>query len=227
MSTTNSLPKSLQVTPSQGCAVHNEFCPFSEELSRCRLELATLQELVRLDELTGLFNYRHFLYSIEAVLDRVRRSGLSLSLIMLDIDHFKKLNDCWGHEAGNVALKALGRAVQATVRRTDIPCRYGGEEFAIILPDTSLTAAINLAEHIRTIIEALSITVNESAVSVTASFGVGTFTANEMVDATGFVTGVDTLLYDAKRAGRNCVRHAPNRLETHVSNEERDFLFAK
>lgn len=215
------------MTPSQGCAAHGDACPFSEKLSQCQVELATLQEFVRLDELTGLFNYRHFLHSIESELDRVRRSGLGLSLMMLDIDYFKKFNDRWGHEAGNVALKALGRAVQTTVRRTDIPCRYGGEEFAIILPDTPLVDAVNLAERLRSNIEALRITVGGEAVSITASFGVDTFAANDVADASGFVARVDALLYEAKKAGRNCVRHAPFRTETHVSNEERDLLFAE
>lgn len=226
MSTKNSSPESLQVTPSQGCAVHGETCPFSMELTQCQVEIAVLQEFVRLDELTGLFNYRHFLHSIESEVDRVRRSGLGLSLMMLDIDHFKKFNDRWGHEAGNVALKALGRAVQTTVRRTDIPCRYGGEEFAVILPDTPLIDAVNLAERLRSNIEALRITVGDDAVSITVSFGVDAFTANEMVDASSFVSRVDAFLYEAKEAGRNCVRHAPSRSETHVSNEERDLLFS-
>ncbi len=224
------MPKSSQpIPPSKGeleqhCSVHGDHCPFAEELHKCQEELVALHAFVRMDELTGLFNYRHFVHSLDVEMERVRRSGLSLSLIMMDVDHFKEFNDRWGHESGNIALKQLARTVQATVRRSDIPCRYGGEEFAILLPDTVITDAVRLAERLRSNISEISLTIEGEQISLSASFGVDAFSENENLDATRFIARADSYLYAAKEAGRNCVRHAPSRLETHVSNEERDLL---
>ncbi len=221
--------KSHVVQPSEDksqaqCAVHGSNSPFAEKLVRCQEELMALQSYVRLDELTGLFNYRHFMHSIEAEFERVRRSGLVLSLIILDVDDFKDFNDRWGHEVGNLALKELARTVQSTVRRADIPCRYGGEEFAILLPDTPLPAAVGLAERLRGNIHSIVLDIDGEKVSISASFGVDCFTASDNIDVTRFIANTDAFLYSAKEAGRNCVRHASSLLETSVSNEERDLL---
>ncbi len=206
------------------CPVHGDDCPFAEKLLKCQEEFLALQSFVRLDELTGLFNYRHFMHSIAVEFERVRRSGLVLSLIMMDVDHFKSFNDLWGHESGNTALRELARTVQATVRRADIPCRYGGEEFTILLPHTPLSAAVNLAERLRTNIENMTLNISGEKVKMTASFGVDCFTENDTIDASHFIARADAYLYSAKQSGRNCVRHAPTRDETSVSNEERDLL---
>lgn len=206
------------------CSRNAENCPFARELDAVKEELVGLNALVRTDELTGLFNFRHFQQSIDLEMERTRRSGHAVSLLMLDLDHFKSLNDRWGHECGNLALKQVSRIIENTLRRLDIPCRYGGEEFAIILPDTSLHAAINLADRLRQSIQESTLVFNEETIQVTASVGVDTFAKNDSDDVARFVARTDAWLYAAKQAGRNCVHHALDRIETHVSKEERDLL---
>ncbi len=199
-------------------------CRFVLELKTVKEELVGLNALVRTDELTGLFNFRHFQHSIDLEMERARRSGHSVSLLMLDLDHFKALNDRWGHECGNFTLKQVSRIIQNALRRLDIPCRYGGEEFAIILPDTSLHAAINLANRLRQSIAEAELVYDEELIKVTASIGVDVFAPNDKDDVPRFVARTDAWLYAAKQAGRNRVHHMREREETHVSKEERDFL---
>lgn len=201
-----------------------ENCRFVLELEAVKGELVGLNNLVRTDELTGLFNFRHFQYSIDLEMERARRSGHSVSLLMLDLDHFKALNDRHGHECGNYTLKQVSQIIQRALRRLDIPCRYGGEEFAIILPDTSLHAAIHLANRLRQSIEEMGLVFNGEDINVTASIGVDVFTTKDKDDVQRFVARTDAWLYAAKQAGRNRVHHALEREETHVSKEERDFL---
>lgn len=199
-------------------------CPFVLELETVKEELVGLNALVRTDELTGVFNFRHFQQSIDLEMERTRRSGHPMSLLIVDLDYFKKLNDRWGHECGYFTLKQVSRIIEKTLRRLDIPCRYGGEEFAIILPDTSLHAAINLANRLRQSIEDSALMYEQEAIQVTASIGVDVFTKNDNDDVVRFVARTDAWLYAAKQAGRNRVHHAPDREETHVSKEERDLL---
>lgn len=211
-------------TPQAHCGKFANDRPFVRELSVVKEELVRLNAVVRIDELTGLFNFRHFQQSIDLEMERARRSGHPMSLLMLDIDHFKKFNGCWGHERGNVALRHVSRIIQDALRRLDIPCRYGGEEFAIILPSTSLHAAINIAERLRQGIEEPALVFDEKTALVTASLGVDVYLPNDNDDVSSFVARTDACLYEAKDAGRNCVRHAIDREATHVSKEERDFL---
>ena len=201
-----------------------ESCRFVLELEAVRGELVGLNTLVRTDELTGLFNFRHFQYSIDLEMERARRSGHAVALLMLDLDHFKELNDRYGHECGNFILKQVSHIIQKALRRLDIPCRYGGEEFAVILPDTSLNAAINLANRLRQSIEEMALEFNGNKLSVTTSVGVDVYKSNDKDDVHRFIARTDAWLYEAKRSGRNRVHHAPEREETHVSTEERDFL---
>jgi PleD family two-component response regulator len=111
---------------SLSCPVGEPECSFISELARVRLEVANLQAMVRTDELTGLFNYRHFQESLGLEMERARRSGQTMSLIMLDLDHFKLVNDSWGHEFGNIVLARVSKLLLETVRRVDIACRFGG-----------------------------------------------------------------------------------------------------
>jgi diguanylate cyclase (GGDEF)-like protein len=210
--------------PQAPCNGTAESCLFMHELETVKEELVGLTALVRTDELTGLFNFRHFQQSIDLEMERTRRSGHAMSLLMMDIDFFKKLNDRWGHECGNFILKQVSRIIEKTLRRLDTPCRYGGEEFAIILPDTSLHAAINLADRLRHNIQDAALVFNGETVPVTISIGVDVFTSNDNDDVSRFVARTDAWLYAAKQAGRNRVHHAVDREETHVSKEERDFL---
>lgn len=224
MSTSSSQSNNASASPQAPCLGRVESCPFGVELAAVKEELVGLAALVRTDELTGLFNFRHFQQSLDLEMERARRSGHAVALVMLDLDHFKKLNDRWGHECGNFTLKHVSRLIEKALRRLDIPCRYGGEEFAIILPDTNLHAAISIADRLRKNIEESVLLFNAETVQVTASVGVDVFAPNDKDDVSRFVARVDAWLYAAKQAGRNRVHHALDREETHVSKEERDFL---
>lgn len=199
-------------------------CPYALELAAAKQELLVLNTLVRTDELTGLFNFRHFQHSIDLEMERTRRSGHSMALLMVDLDHFKLFNDRWGHEVGNLALQHVSRIIKKSLRRLDVPCRFGGEEFAIILPDTNLHAAIKLAQRLRLNIQESMVCVEDEAIKVTASIGVDVFTANDRDDISGFIARTDAWLYESKNSGRNCVCHPEDREPTHVSKEEREFL---
>lgn len=216
--------KIVNEVPQIPCSEHARGCPFALELEAIKKELIGLAALVRTDELTSLFNFRHFQQSIDLEMERTRRNGQVMSLMMLDLDHFKSLNDRWGHECGNFTLQQVSRIIKNALRRLDIPCRYGGEEFAIILPDTGLHAAIKLADRLRQDIQDSALVFNDEAVQVTASIGVDVFAPHDNDDVARFVARTDAWLYAAKQAGRNCVHHAHDREQTRVSTEERDFL---
>jgi diguanylate cyclase (GGDEF)-like protein len=199
-------------------------CALQTQLTRLRSELETLRALVHTDELTGLFNYRHFAQGLELEMERSRRSGKPVALLMIDLDHFKRFNDTWGHEAGNMALRHVARLIQNTVRRLDIPCRYGGEEFAIILPDTSLHAACVLAERLRAVVAQTPVHWESNVIELSCSIGVDVHTAADRDDARGFVRRADAWLLQAKTQGRNRVCHPAERPPTHVESDERDML---
>lgn len=199
-------------------------CPLQTELASLRSELETLRALVHTDALTGLFNYRHFTRTLDVEMERSRRSGKPVALLMFDLDHFKRFNDRWGHEAGNLALRHVARLIQSTVRRLDIACRYGGEEFAIILPDTSLHAACVLAERLRALVAGTPVHWDGSAIELSCSIGVDVHTAADRDDAGGFVRRADAWLLQAKTQGRNRVCHPAERPPTHVESGERDML---
>jgi diguanylate cyclase (GGDEF)-like protein len=199
-------------------------CSHMGELEKLRSELETLRTLVHTDALTGLFNYRHFTQALDLEMERARRSGKSVALLMMDLDHFKSFNDTWGHEFGNKTLVHVARLIQTTVRRLDIPCRYGGEEFAVILPDTTLHAAITLAERLRAIIAETPLYSDDTEVHVTCSAGVDVHVAGDRDDVESFVRRTDAWLLQAKASGRNRVCHPAERPATHVSTDERDLL---
>jgi diguanylate cyclase (GGDEF)-like protein len=155
------------------------------------------------DELTGLANRRRFLSQLDAEITRSRRSALPLGIVLADLDDFKRVNDTYGHDVGDLALRAFADILQATVRDVDLPVRLGGEEFAVLLPDTDLEGAAQLAERLR---EALDSTRVESAsdrIHLTASFGVSCFPSAAAAD--DLLTDADRRLYDAKRRGKNTV----------------------
>ncbi len=140
-------------------------------------------------------------------LRRARRSQLPLSAIMFDLDHFKNINDTQGHLAGDAVLVAIGTRMRSVLRGSDLKCRYGGEEFLIVLPDTPLEGARRVAESLRRDIEAHPIRWGQGEIRATASFGVATNAAGE-IDSLTLVSRADAALYHAKEGGRNCVRIA-------------------
>lgn len=156
------------------------------------------------DGLTGCYNRRHALEVIDAELRRARRSQLPLSLLMFDIDHFKQINDRYGHLGGDAVLAAVGSRMRAVLRGSDLKCRYGGEEFLVLLPETPLAGAQRVAETLRREIEKYVIPWNEQDIRITASFGVTAVAPGE-VDPLAVVARADAALYRAKQQGRNCV----------------------
>lgn len=156
------------------------------------------------DELTGVHNRRHFVAVAENELERARRHGTALSLVMLDIDHFKSVNDVHGHPTGDAALKAVGSMLIATTRAGDLACRLGGEEFAILLMGMGHEGAMERAEKWRTALAEMNIPTDGLALKLTASFGVATFPqqAETLVE---LMKVADTRLYRAKSLGRDRV----------------------
>jgi diguanylate cyclase (GGDEF)-like protein len=176
------------------------------------IENADLHETVRLqavtDELTGLYNLRHFQESLASELERSRRFGSEVGLAMLDIDDFKVINDTYGHQQGDLVLIEVGRVLRDLSRDIDEPARYGGEEMAVILPQTDLHGAELLAERMRVAIEELEIERLDGRghLKVTASFGVASLPECAR-DKDSLIAEADAALYRAKRAGKNRVGH--------------------
>lgn len=171
---------------------------------RKRMELE-LHRLATTDPLTGIANRRRFFEQAQHEVARAHRYGNPLALVMLDIDRFKTINDNHGHAAGDLALRETAQACQAEIREQDLLGRLGGEEFAILLPETSPLAAEALAERLRERVAALApVTANGLRLRLTASFGVTELGTGEALDR--FLARADAALYDAKHAGRNQVR---------------------
>ena len=159
------------------------------------------------DPLTACVTRRHGMGIFQTEMRRARRSQLPMTLIVFDLDHFKAINDRYGHLAGDAVLGAVGGRMNAVLRGSDLKCRYGGEEFLILLPDTPAQGAQRVAETLRREIEANSIPWNDEQLRVTASFGITAITPGEM-DPLAAIARADEALYRAKQDGRNCVRSA-------------------
>jgi diguanylate cyclase (GGDEF)-like protein len=168
--------------------------------------LHDLQRQSMLDPLTHLLNRRGLHQVGERELPRSERSGQSLALAVADIDHFKRLNDTYGHAAGDAVLRDIARMLEASVRRGDAVARMGGEEFVILLPDTEAEQAVTLVERLRETIESHAFTVREGTVRITISFGVTVSRGRTGLSLEGLVDEADTSLYAAKQDGRNRTR---------------------
>jgi diguanylate cyclase (GGDEF)-like protein len=149
----------------------------------------------------------HALEMVAAELMRARRSHLPVSLIMFDLDRFKAINDRHGHLCGDAVLAEVGARMRASLRSSDLKCRYGGEEFLVLLPETPVEGAHRAADTLRQDLAELEIQWNGKVIRVTSSFGVACARSNE-VDPTPLIARADEALYRAKREGRNCVRVA-------------------
>jgi diguanylate cyclase (GGDEF)-like protein len=169
----------------------------------------TVERQAVTDELTGLYNRRRFQEAMAAEVERSRRFGQSVGLVLLDLDDFKLVNDTYGHQQGDLVLREVARVLRETSREIDEPARYGGEELAVVLPGTDLEGAYNLAERVRVGIEDLALPLLDGAgvMRITASCGVATLPGSAD-DMRGLVSAADDALYRAKRAGKNRTERA-------------------
>ena len=170
-------------------------------------DLEEASKRARTDALTGLANRRHFEERLDQALNEADRFGSPVSLVVVDLDHFKRVNDTWGHEAGDVVLKKISRILSEGVRSVDTVARYGGEEIAILLPQTALGGAVELADRLRRAIAGRTIALAGTEISVTVSVGVASY-PEAVATRDALFPAADRALYDAKHSGRNCVRSA-------------------
>jgi len=175
--------------------------------------LRETRELAITDPLTGLHNRRYLWELLGRELLKARRNRTPVAAILADIDHFKRFNDTWGHESGDLVLKRVADVIREHVRGSDIGCRYGGEELAVILPDTMLEVAVDRAERIRSGVAALRLEYGGKPLdTITLSFGVAIF-PQHADNAEALLRAADEALYEAKRAGRNRVMVSQAKLQ--------------
>ena len=163
-----------------------------------------VEDLSNVDGLTGLYNRRYLKLTLERMLMEASRTGHPLSIIMLDIDHFKRVNDTYGHKAGDDVIRFLSRTLKNNIRKVDIAARYGGEEFVVLMHNTNVEGAARLAEKIRILVKDATINADGSTINITSSFGVSAYPALSM--STGdLVKNSDQAMYFSKENGRNMV----------------------
>jgi two-component system cell cycle response regulator len=177
----------------------------AQSVELTRADNVRLEQLAHTDPLTQLLNRRAMTERLTDEMERALRFDSSLALLMVDLDHFKRINDTFGHLVGDDVLREVAQVIQASVRSTDLAARYGGEEFMVLLPDTAHDAAAALAEHIRERMAEHSFSSYE-ALSLTASVGLASFPAARIESVDDLFARADAALYRAKADGRNCVR---------------------
>lgn len=211
------------------CPLGKMDCSILEQVQKLRKEVGQLAKLSQTDPLTGLYNYRYMTGALQREMERTRRTRLTTALIMIDLDHFKRVNDQHGHQVGNQALKWCTGLWLEAVRQIDILCRYGGEEFCVILPATRLAQAVRVAERLREKLERAPVQLDSGPLRLTASFGVDVYRAADDLSAEAFVERTDKFLLEAKSSGRNRVCFEKSKITrpaTEVTTEERVAFFA-
>ncbi|MES2130147.1 MAG: sensor domain-containing diguanylate cyclase [Pseudomonadota bacterium] len=174
------------------------------------LAYARMEKLATFDELTGLLNRRALLARLHDEVQRCRRQGSELSVVMIDLDHFKQVNDTHGHQTGDAVLRGVGALLRSRIRVTDSAGRYGGEELCLLLPGTGVAAAALLADKLRRAVADTVFRCGEAQVQVTASFGIAAYHAEHAPVAERLIEAADLTLFRAKHGGRNRVElHAP------------------
>jgi len=185
-----------------------EYMPYFVKLLRLCLERINLydelQELSILDSLTKIYNRRHFMFRYKAEFQRAAKFKLNLAFLMIDIDHFKKINDTYGHLVGDAVIREVARIIRENLREIDFLARFGGEEFSVILPETDKASAIMVAERISTKVSRERILVFDEILGVNISVGVATFPQNTL-HSDVLVEVADKALYKAKLSGRDRV----------------------
>lgn len=179
----------------------------NERTSELQEQARTLEQMAVTDPLTQAYNRRHFYRLAEIEMKRAQASATPLSVIVMDADHFKRVNDTYGHQAGDQALIKLTEICQSAIRQTDVFARYGGEEFVLLMPDTDAQAAKSIAERIRANIEKTEIKVEGKIVRFTVSMGISTFHPPYEFTFDSLLTQADRALYKSKRTGRNRSTH--------------------
>ncbi|WP_423897704.1 GGDEF domain-containing protein [Candidatus Pelagadaptatus aseana] len=214
------------------CPVGENQCNIIDELINSRETIEALNEQLQTDSLTQLGNYRQFCQIIDKEMERTQRTGQPTAMILVDLDFFKKVNDNWGHEVGNLALVQTAKLLKTAIRKLDIPCRYGGEEFIVILPSTDLLTGTQVAERLRALIADTPLEFETEAgaqsIQLTASMGIDIYTHTHHETREEFVARVDSLLYEAKHGGRNQVKAGVRQdmqPTANVSADEKDALF--
>ncbi len=181
--------------------------PLTRMLQDLEAARVQLDVLATRDELTGIYNRRQFLVLADREWARCRRYDMGAAMLMLDVDHFKRVNDLHGHLAGDLMLREIARAIADTLRHADFLGRFGGEEFIVFLPHTDTLGALDVAERIRERVARSSLEWRGQRVTTTVSVGVASLGAEH--DSVGaLIADADRALYTAKNAGRNCVRTA-------------------
>jgi diguanylate cyclase (GGDEF)-like protein len=166
-----------------------------------------VQRQATTDELTNLVNRRRFIEALEAEAERARVLESPLSVVLADLDDFKRVNDRYGHHGGDEALRAFADLLRGQLRDDDVAGRIGGEEFAILLRDTDLDAAIAVARRTLGALDGATVALGPTTIKLTASFGAAELAADAPPDT--LLLDADAALYQAKRDGKNCVRAAP------------------
>jgi diguanylate cyclase len=172
--------------------------------ARVAMRTAELEKLAMLDPLTGAGNRRHLNERAAAEIAACQREERPISVVMFDLDHFKRINDTWGHPVGDVVLQQVVRTAKDLLRPNDFLARIGGEEFVVLLPGAPSAGAVVIAERIRAAIEALCFNVDDAKVTITSSFGVATMSGADL-NLDHALAHADTALYQAKQTGRNRV----------------------
>lgn len=177
-----------------------------QALGKLRVERLNdeLQHMSCVDGLTGLFNRRYWQERFDSHFKLLRRRESISTALMLDIDHFKKINDTYGHQAGDEVIKTLARVIQKSTRETDLAGRYGGEEFAIILVDSNQNNAVKVADRIRRLAEAMAVEHEGQLIKFTVSVGISEY-RSQINSNMAWLEQADQALYFSKHSGRNCV----------------------
>ncbi|MFO8064611.1 MAG: GGDEF domain-containing response regulator [Spirochaetota bacterium] len=183
---------------------YDEISGVNRELERANQEL---ERVAHFDVLSGLMNRMSLFAALDVEIERSLRSGMSLCGIMIDIDHFKEVNDNLGHGCGDKVISALGRVFLEELRKYDHAGRYGGEEFFIALPNSSIHQASMFAERVRSNLEQLSVECEDARTSITVSMGIAKFRHGESRDM--WISRADRAMYVAKQKGRNCIETEP------------------
>jgi len=186
-----------------------------------------LKSLALIDSLTGLFNTRFFLKNLETEMARTKRTDLSCSLMIIDLDNFKLLNDTLGHVEGDKFLREIGKVLRGNVRSTDMVCRCGGDEFTVIMPATELYPAIRIANRLKDTI--IKIPTPEGIV-ISSSIGIAEYKSSSLYKINEFIQAVDSAMYNAKNNGKNkvsvsCEAEGARAQMVAVTIEEKEALF--